>query len=155
MRLVRYSRPEVWGESPFEQLLSLGDQINRLFNSPFGDLARGGEFLSGWSPTLDLREDKENLVATVELPGLRKEDIDVSVHESVLSVSGERTRDAKSQGGDSYRSERVFGRFHRTISLPKPVKAEGIKATYKEGVLTVTMPKTEEAKPKQIEVTMG
>ncbi len=155
MRLVQYNRPEAWGVSPFEQVPGLEDVINRVFGSRFGDLSRAGEFFSGWAPALDLREDKENLVATVELPGMKKEDIEVSVLDGVLSVTGERSCDQKHQEAGSHRTERFFGRFQRAVSLPKPVKAEAIKAVYRDGVLTVTMPKTEEAKPKQIAVNIG
>jgi HSP20 family protein len=94
-------------------------------------------------------------VATVEVPGMKKEDIEVSVHEGVLSVSGERTREAESDEAGVHRSERSYGRFQRTLSLPKPVKASDIKAAYKDGILTITMPKTEEARPKQITVDVA
>ncbi len=155
MKLIRYTRPDLWSVSPFEQMNTLRDEINRLFEMPFGELSRPGEFFTGWAPALDLREDKDHLVATVELPGLKKEDIEVSVHEGVLSVSGERSQEKKSESGETYRSERFYGRFHRTLSLSKPVKVEAIKAAYKDGILTITMPKTEEAKPKQIAVNVG
>lgn len=155
MKLMRYTRPDFWSLSPLDQMTSLRDEINRLFEAPFGELTRSGEFFNGWAPALDLREDKDNLVASVELPGMRKENLDVSVHDGVLSVSGERSRESRSEEGGTYRSERFFGRFHRTVALPKPVKVDAIKATYKDGVLTVTMPKTEEARPKQIEVNVS
>jgi len=138
-----------------EQLCQLREEIDRLFEAPFADLARVGEFFNGWAPPLDLSEDKDNLVATVEIPGLGKENLDVSVQEGVLSVSGERVREKDRETDQAHRRERAYGRFHRTISLPKPVKVEAIKATYREGVLTITMPKTEEAKPRQIEVNVN
>ena len=155
MRLVRYTRPNLWSLSPFEQMTSLRDEINRLFEAPFGDLARTTEFSNGWAPALDLREDKDSLVATVEVPGMKKEEIEVSVHEGVLSVSGERTQEAETEESGVHRRERSYGRFQRTLSLPKPVKVSDIKAAYKDGVLTITMPKTEEAKPKQITVDVA
>ena len=155
MRLVKYNRPEAWAVSPFEQVPELEDVINRVFGSPFGDLNRTGEFFAGSAPALDLCEDKENLVATVELPGMKKENIEVSVQDGVLSVSGERSCDQKHREAGSHRTERFIGRFQRALSLPKPVKTEAIKAVYRDGVLTVTMPKTEEAKSKQIAVSIG
>lgn len=155
MKLIRYTRPSLWSASPFEQMASLRNEINRLFEAPFGDIERGGEFFNGWAPALDLREDKDNLVATVELPGMNKKDLDVSVHDGVLSISGERSRESKSEEEGLYRSERYYGRFHRTVALPKPVKVEAIKAAYKDGILTVTLPKTEEARPRQIEVSVS
>jgi len=151
MTLSGMNRP--WALAPFEQLSGLREEINRLFDEPYG--AVSGEFFNGWAPALDLAEDADNLVATVELPGLKKEDIQIILHDGVLSIAGERKRDEKEKGTDAYRTERFYGRFHRVLSLPKPVKTEAIKATYRDGILTVTMPKTEEAKPKQIEVNVG
>jgi len=155
MRLVRYSRPELWGLTPNEQLNQLREEIDRLFEVPLADFSRMGEFFNGWAPALDLSEDKDNLVATVEIAGLSKENLDVSVHEGVLNISGERVRAKEGENDEAHRRERVYGRFHRSISLPKPVKVESIKATYRDGILTVTMPKTEQAKPRQIEVNVS
>lgn len=155
MRLVQYNRPEHWLVRPNDQLNQLRDEIDRLFEAPLADFVRTGEFFNGWAPALDLTEDKDSLVATVEVSGLNKDNLDVSVHEGVLSVSGERTPPAQQEGVEAHRRERVFGRFHRSIALPKPVKVESIKATYRDGILTVTMPKTEEAKPRQIEVKLS
>jgi len=155
MKLVRFQRPDLWGFSPFEQLTNLREEINRLFEAPFGELTRATDFFHGWAPALDLREDKDNVVAEVELPGLKKEDIEVTVHDGVLSVAGERKQEKERSEEGAYRAERFYGRFHRTISLPKPVKAEAVKAAYKDGILTITLPKTEEAKPRQIEVNVS
>jgi len=155
MRLIRCSRPEPWGLTPSEHLSQLREEIDRLFETPFADFSRMGEFFNGWAPALDLSEDKDNLVATVEIPGLSKENLDVSVHEGVLNVSGERVKANEREAGEAHRQERVYGRFHRSISLPKPVKVDSIKATYRDGILTVTMPKTEQAKPRQIEVSVN
>jgi len=152
MTLMRLPRTDLWNWAPTTQWTNLRDEINRLFDAPFGDFARTSELFSGWAPTLDLYEDKENLVVKAELPGLKKEDIEISFQNGTLAVSGERKSEEKLKDAETYRSERFFGRFHRTLSLPKPVHAEKIKAAYKDGILTVTLPKTEEAKPKQIEV---
>lgn len=155
MKLMRVNQPSLWSVSPFEQMSSLRDEINRLFELPSGGSTQSGECFNDWAPALDLREDENSLVAVVELPGLKKEDIDVSVHEGVLSVSGERTREKSADESGIYRSERYYGRFHRAVTLPKPVKIDKVGATYKDGILTIEMPKTEEAKPKQIEVSVG
>jgi len=155
MRIVQYTRPEPWGFTPNEQLCQLRDEIDRLFEVPLAGFSRMGELFNGWAPPLDLAEDKDNLVATVEIPGIDKKNLDVSVHEGVLSIAGERAGTEERQTAEAHRRERVFGRFHRSISLPKPVKVESIKATYRDGILTVTMPKTEEAKPRLIEVNVN
>ncbi len=155
MKLTKVMRPEFMAISPFDRWTAFGDDVNRLFGLPLGELDRSGELFHGRAPALDLREDNDNIVASVELPGMKKGDIDVSLHDGVLSISGERNHADKREGEGVYRSERTYGRFHRTVSLPKPVQVEAIQATYKDGVLTITMPKTEEAKPRRIEVKIG
>jgi len=141
--------------SPFEQLFNLRDEINRLMDSPTTDFGHGTEFFNGWIPAVDVLEDKNNVVVRAELPGMQKEDINISLHEGVLSISGERKPKEQNAQNQVYRSERFYGRFHRTVSLPKPVAADKVKAGYKDGLLTITLPKTEEAKPRQIEVSLG
>ena len=90
-----------------------------------------------------------------ELPGMKKEDIQISLHENTLSISGERKHERAVKEGDAFRSERFFGRFHRSVTLPVAAQADNVKAQYKEGILTVTLAKAEEAKPKQIEVQVS
>ena len=145
----------MWNWSPVEQLSTLREEINRLFDSPFGELTRRMELFNGWAPALDLYEEKDNLIVTAELPGMKREEINISVHDGTLTISGERKYAEQNQNTEPYRSERFFGRFHRTLSLPKPVQSDKAKASYRDGVLTVTLPKTEEAKPKQIEVSVN
>jgi HSP20 family protein len=101
---------------------------------------------------MDVYEDLDNLVVRAEVPGMKKEDINISLEKDVLTVSGERRNEKMSEGSETSREERFFGRFTRSITLPKQVNANAVKATYKDGILTVTLPKAEEAKPKQIEV---
>jgi HSP20 family protein len=154
MTLTRYQRPEVYW-NPFRQLTNLRDEIDQLFESPlagYGEMTQ--PFMSGWMPAVDLFEDKDNFVVKAELPGMKKEDIEVSVHEGVLTISGERKEEKEHKDAESYRSERYFGRFHRTVSLPTAVMAEKVAAHYKDGILTVSLPKAEEAKPKQIPVNV-
>jgi HSP20 family protein len=155
MKLIRQPTSAVWNWQPVEQLSTLREEINRLFDSPFGELTRRMELFNGWSPTLDLYEDKDNLIVKAELPGLKREEIDISVHDGTLTISGERNYEEQKDDAETYRSERFFGRFHRTLTLPKPVESDQAKASYKDGILTVTLPKTEEAKPKQIQVNVG
>lgn len=144
-------RHDLWDWSAFDQLLNLRNEFNRFFEAPFGQLTRSSEFFNGWAPALDLYEDKDNLIVKAELPGLKRDDIEIALHEGVLSISGERKHEAQHQGNVS-RSERFFGRFQRAVSLPKHVDAHNVTATYRDGILTVTLPKAEEAKPKQIQV---
>lgn len=155
MQLTRRTERGLLSLDPFEQLNALREEINRLFEAPLSAWLESTEFFRGYAPPLDLREDKDNLVVTVELPGMKKEDIHVTVQDGVLTISGERKREQTSEEEGVYRAERYYGRFYRTITLPKPVNEDQIKATYKDGVLTITLPKAEEAKPKTIEVTVG
>lgn len=155
MNLIRWQRPELSTWPGFGRLSSLRDEIDRLFEAPWTEFARTSGLLSGWTPALDLHEDKDNFVAKVELPGMKKEEIDLSLHDGALSISGERKSEKKFEKAEVYRSERFFGRFQRTVTLPAPVAADKIKAQYKDGILTVTLPKSEEAKPKQIDVQVN
>ena len=154
MNLTRYQRPEL-GWAGFGRLSSLRDELDRLFESPWTELARTSQLLSGWTPALDVHEDKDNFVVQAELPGIKREEIDVSLHDGALSISGERKTEKKFEEAEVYRTERFFGKFQRTVALPAPVAADKVKAQYKDGVLTITLPKTEEAKPKQIDVNVN
>jgi HSP20 family protein len=151
---VRWHRPEnpSWGS--WDQLTNLREEINRLFELPLREFTPDTEFF-GWAPVIDLFEDKDNLVVKAELPGMRKEDIDLSLHQNNLMISGERKSESHRDASDTSRAERFFGRFQRSIELPKPVDVSRVSASYKDGVLTVTLPKTEESKPKQIEVKVS
>jgi HSP20 family protein len=153
--LARWHRPEFSAWTGFGRLTSLRDEIDRLFEAPLSELARSTQLLSGWTPAFDVYEDKDNMYVRAELPGMRKEDIDLSLHNGSLSISGERKGEEKLTDAEVYRSERFFGRFQRTITLPTLVTTDKIKATYKDGILSVTLPKAEEAKPKHIDVAVS
>lgn len=153
--LIRWQRPEMAGWAGFGRLTDLRHEIDRLFEAPLAELSRSSNLLSGWTPAMDIYEDKDSLVVRVELPGMKKEDIEVSLHDGSLSISGERKGAEHSSSAEIYRSERFFGRFQRTVTLPTLVKADKIKAQYTDGVLTVTLPKAEEVKPKHIDVQVS
>jgi HSP20 family protein len=146
MKLTRVSTWPTLG-----RLTDLRDEIDRFFESP---VARTSEFL-GWTPPFDVYEEKDSYVVKAELPGMKKEEINVSIENGELVISGERKGEAKGEGAEVYRSERYFGKFQRTVSLPATVAAKDVRAEYKDGVLTVTLPKSEESKPKQIEVKVS
>jgi HSP20 family protein len=135
----------------FEQPLArLRDELDRFFDQPnFG----AGELAGGWMPAVDVLEDKDKLTVKAELPGFKREDIDVSVHENTLMLSGERRCEEEQKEGQFYRCERYYGRFHRSIPLQATVDTGKIEAKYRDGVLTVTNPKSATAKAKQIEVS--
>jgi HSP20 family protein len=151
MSIIRYRTPELATWSPFNRLSSLRD----LLDSAFQLASSGPEATSGWLPALDVFEDDDKITVQVELAGMKKEDFDISLQDDVLIISGERKSDGEKREGESFRSERFFGSFSRSITLPSSVKAEGVKAAYEDGVLTVTLPKAEEAKPKKIQVNIN
>jgi HSP20 family protein len=155
MNLTRWQRPELGSWAGFGRLSDLREEIDRLFDAPFSELTRGSQLLSGWMPALDVHEDKDNLVVTVELPGMKKDEIDISLHDGTLSISGERKSDKNYENAEVYRAERFVGRFQRAVTLPSPVAADKVRAHYKDGILTVTLPKTEESKPRQIDVQIA
>jgi HSP20 family protein len=152
MNLMRWQRPELAG---FGRLTNLRDEIDRLFEAPLAELAHSSQLLSGWTPALDVFEEKDNVIVKAEVPGMKREDIEVSLHDGLLSISGERRSQENHQEAEVYRAERFFGRFQRTVTLPTPVAADKVKAQYKDGILTVILPKTEESKPKHIDVNVS
>jgi HSP20 family protein len=151
MKLIRFQRPQLWDWSGFDHWSNVQQEINRLLESPLS--GRGPEFFNQWAPPLDVYEDKNSLIVKAELPGFKKEELDISLHQGTLSISGERRTEHKE--GESSRSESFFGRFQRTFTLPKPVDGQKVSASYVDGILTITLPKTEESKPKQIEVKVN
>lgn len=155
MNIMRWQRPELSPWTGFGRLTSLRDEIDRLFEAPLSELARTSNLLSGWTPALDVYEDGDNLIVKAELPGMKREEIDVSLHDGVLSISGERKTQENYEQAEVHRSERFVGRFQRSVSLPVTVAADKVKAQYKDGILTITLPKTEEAKPKHIDVSIS
>jgi HSP20 family protein len=154
MDLIRYQAPELTPWSAADRWGNLRDELNSLFELPvWSSFARTGQLFTGWSPALDLYQSNDNVIAVVELPGMRKEDIEISLHDGTLTISGERKRENSSDGDKAERTERYIGRFRRSIALPTRVDAGKVSATYRDGILTVTLPKAEEVKPKQIQVS--
>jgi HSP20 family protein len=151
MKLINY-RPinrEVW--SPFDRLHSLRD----LFDSAFTLAAQSPSWSGTWAPPLDVSEDENQVTVELELAGMNKEDFDISLENDVLTISGERKQSSDKEEGESFRSERFFGQFRRSVTLPSAVDPNGVSATYQDGVLRVSLPKAEEAKPRKIEVKLN
>jgi HSP20 family protein len=157
MTLTRWQRPDFWGLSPMRRVANFRDEMDNFLSLALGRLGDGksenGRGKSAF-PAVDVYEDKDNLHVKAELPGLKKEDIQISLQDGYLNLSGERKQEEKKESGEYCRAERWVGRFERSISLPCRVQADNIKATYNEGVLLVTLPKAEEAKPRQIPITV-
>jgi HSP20 family protein len=152
MSLIRYQSPDSAAWPYVDRWSTLRDDLNALFELPlWSGFARQGQLFSGWSPALDLYQNNDHVIAVVELPGMRKEEIEISLHDGTLTIAGERKSEA-SNGEQAERTERYVGKFRRTITLPVRVDTSKVSATYRDGILTVTLPKAEEAKPKQIQV---
>src|SRR5215471_5678193 len=146
MAIVRYD--------PFRDLRTLQEEVNRLFSTnltrSFGDdegIGRGA-----WAPSVDIYENKDQIVLEAELPGMKQEDFDLSIENNVITLRGERKFEKTDETDNSHRVERSYGSFTRSFTLPQTVSAEGASAEYNNGVLRVTLPKREETKARRIEV---
>jgi HSP20 family protein len=138
---------------PFRDLVSIQDEMNRLFDDFFGRPATRPEWTEGvWTPSVDVSETKDNVIINAEIPGMSKEDVKLSVQNNVLTLSGERKQEKEEKDVNYHRIERSYGSFSRSFTLPASVKPDKVKATYKDGILKITLPKSEEAKPKQIPI---
>ena len=139
---------------PFwKEFNSLSNRFNRMF-----DLApreENADFLGAWSPAVDIYDKGSEVVIHAELPGMKKEDIDVRVENNVLTIRGKKERNEEVKDEGYFRTERSYGAFSRSFSLPTTVDISKIVAEYKEGVLTLSLPKAEEAKPRQIDVAVS
>ena len=149
MNITRYTSPELCGPLSFDRFALLRNELGRLFN------ATETSPEVAWSPALDVHADKDRYFVSLELPGLKKEDIKISLHEGVLTVSGERKDERTFKDGETFRTERFFGKFERSVKLLAAVDSSKIAANYKDGILTVELPKAEEAKPKEIAVSVS
>jgi len=139
---------------PFRELQSMQDRMNRIFGDVYarrGDddvMARGD-----WMPLVDIYEnDRHELLIKAEMPGMKREDIDIKVENNTLTIRGERRRESEVREEQYHRVERSYGSFSRSFSLPSTVDSEKVSAEYKDGVLTILLPTREEAKPRQVAV---
>jgi HSP20 family protein len=127
-------------------------EVNRLFDSFFGRPAQTRSLERFWAPLADMYETKDDLVLKFEIPGVSEKDLSVSITGDVLTLKGERKLNQELKDESYHRLERVYGKFERAIPLPMPVQADRVKATYRDGVLEITLPKAEEVKPKEIRI---
>ena len=139
---------------PFRGAATLQEQINRMFNDA---VERTGEEsnLTTWAPAVDIFETEHELVVKADLPEVDSKDLDIRVENNILTIRGERKFEKKVNEDNYLRIERAYGSFSRSFSLANTVNSEAIKADYQNGVLTLSIPKREEAKPKQIKVNVG
>ena len=138
---------------PFLNLSNWQDQVNRIFEATFPGRSEGST-LTAWAPAVDIYETENELVMKADLPDINEKDLDVRVENNMLTIRGERKFEQKVKEENYLRIERTYGSFSRSFSLPNTVSTETIKAEYKNGVLTVEMPKRAESKPKQVKINV-
>lgn len=151
MTLVRFN--------PVRDMLDIEREFNKMFNSfesRFGITKNNDdneEYENAvWMPLTDVYEDKDNFKMKIDLPGIKKEDVKISYSNGKLSISGERVEEEENKDAKCHRIERTFGKYYRSFNLPENVQADKIDAKFNDGQLSITIPKAEEAKPKEIEV---
>jgi HSP20 family protein len=145
MNLIRYQRsPRTDFSKAWSQLSTLSQDLDQVFDfSPFFASSR-------WSPALDVYQDNDQFTVVVDLPGMKKEEIGISFHDGTLTLSGER----KQEEIKGERAERFHGQFERNVTFPGKIDSAKVNATYQDGILKVTLPKTEETKPKEIKISV-
>ena len=146
MNIIKYD--------PFREMRSLQDEVNRLFASSF---SRGGDsdndlMRGAWSPQVDIFENRNEIVLEAELPGMKPEDVNISIENNVLTIHGERKFEKKDDKDNFHRVERSYGSFTRSFTLPPTVQSENAQAEFENGVLRLILAKREEAKPRRIEI---
>lgn len=150
MAIERFRRRPPTLLEPFFGIRSLQEEMNRLFSDYFGQTAETR--VPAISPAVDMLETKDSVTVKVELPGIKKEDVEISLKDELLTIRGEKKEEKEEKGENRYYIERSYGSFSRTLTLPSRVKADKVKANYKDGVLEIVLPKVEEEKTKEIQV---
>ena len=158
MYLVKW-QPRTQSVNRWDPLAEMAD-LQRWFDQGFGDFFGRtplgmASVESAWSPVVNVHETKDQFLVKAELPGLKQEEIEVSIEDDTLTLKGERKRETEVNENEYHRIERSYGTFQRSIVLPASVDASGVKASYKDGVLEIQLPKKEEAKPKAIKVEVA
>lgn len=138
---------------PFRELRSLQDEMNRLFSGTFSRSGNQDESLRGvWSPSVDIVENKDQILLEAELPGIKPEDVNISIENNILTLHGERKFEKKDEKDNFHRIERSYGSFTRSFTLPPTISSENAQAEFENGVLRLTLAKREETKPRRIEI---
>lgn len=151
--------PRTWQREsdPWRELGRLQRRMNRLFEEftpmePFWEPFRGMREVLSYEPPCDIQETDSHYLVSMEIPGVKKEDIDIEVKDNQLSISGERKREKTEEQGRAYTHERYFGEFHRVFTLPSTVKADQVKANYESGILEIAIPKVAAGRGKQVKI---
>ena len=146
MSLVRWD--------PFRELESLQEGVNRLFQESMVRPRRDVPTARVWAPPVDVMEDEDKIFVKAEIPGMKKEEIDIEMTGDTLTIKGERKFELEEKKENFVRVERSYGSFQRSFTIGVPVKAAEVKAGYKDGILEITIPKAEEVKPKKVEIAV-
>jgi len=154
MKLIRYAQPLENLLPTVRNVRTFTEDLDRWFDDQLSGFGFADSLLSRDTfPALDLYQDEDQVTVRLELPGVKKEDVQISFHEGVLTVSGERKHEKPAEDSQVRLHERFYGEFNRSVRLPLSVNSDAAKAEYLNGVLTITLPKHEEAKPKQITIS--
>jgi len=154
MSLIRWNPARELAAWPSD-LFGIQREMNRMFDSFFRGSRDEDYSLSTWIPAVDIAEHDNEYVVKLELPGVNKEDVKITLESNILTIQGDKKQEKETKKENYHRVERSYGAFQRSFTLPTTVKSDKIDAVYKEGVLTISLPKAEEAKPKQIEVKVN
>lgn len=150
MALIKWTGADLW--DPFRELAGLRTEMERLLGQPAGTRGLLAPDGGQWVPEVDIVEEKDRLLVRADLPGIKREDVEVEVGEGVLTIRGERKHETETKDGKTYRMERSYGSFLRSFTLPAGVDAAKVSAAYKDGVLEITLPKVAAAQAKQLKV---
>jgi len=137
---------------PFKEMPALREEMHKLWGRFFGERPFMEPFGKEWGPSLDVSETKDNIVVKAEVPGMDGKDIDISLSGGVLTLKGEKKQEKEEKDENYYFAERSYGAFFRSVQLPHEVQTDKVQASYKNGVLTITLPKSEEAKAKEVKI---
>lgn len=141
---------------PFRDILNSQRELDRLFKEAFHPIFGEGDLSTRtWAPPVDIYENENNIVLKAELPGVEPKDVEIKVEDNTLYLKGERKFEKETKEENYHRVERTYGSFARSFTLPNSINAEQVKAEYKDGLLTLTLPKREEAKPRTIKIDVS
>ncbi|MBF0478425.1 MAG: Hsp20/alpha crystallin family protein [Candidatus Omnitrophica bacterium] len=144
-----------WWENPFSDLENIQREMNKMFNVSLGRNDQEQALNLSWVPAVDVLESKDDIVVRADLPGISKEDIQISLEDSILTIKGEKKFAHEEKDKNYYKIERSYGAFFRSVPLPISVDANKVDAKYNNGVLEIKLLKREEAKPKQIKINVN
>ncbi|HEY9164648.1 MAG TPA: Hsp20/alpha crystallin family protein [Candidatus Kryptonia bacterium] len=156
MALIRWKpENEISTWSPLRDLVSMQRELGRVFDGLFSDFDGNVSGLSRWAPHVDVSENHDAYTIKAELPGVSKNDVKITLQDNILTLKGEKKNENEEKNAEYHRIERSYGSFERSFTLPTGVKSDKIDASFKDGVLSITLPKVEEAKPREIEVKLS